>query len=369
MIPIAKPWIGQQEIDAVVSVLASGTIAQGPKVAELEKKIAGYCNVRHAVALNSGTAALHTALKVAGIGHGDEVITTPFTFIATVNTILMVGATPVFADISPDTLMINPQEIKKKITKKTKAIVTVDLYGQLCDYDAISEIARAHNLIIIEDACQAIGASWNGKMAGSFGDMAAFSCYATKNITCGEGGILTTNTQKFAHAAALFRQHGRTNLQHYDYNDVGYNYRMTDIQAAILCAQLDKVEHITAKRNEHAAYLTNHLKKSTWIQTPTIKKGNLSAFHQYTIKILPGTTHSREKVAAYLAKKGIASGIYYPLPLHLCTHIKKFGYAPGDFPVAEAMSEQVLSLPIFPQLTPAELQQIITAFEELDNNV
>ena len=251
MIPIAKPFIGDEEIRAVSEVLKSGIIAQGPKVRELEEKFAKFCGTKYATALNSGTAALHTALHAAGIKQGDEAITTPFTFISTANTILMLGAKPVFADIDEDTFNINPEKIKDKITEKTKAILTVDLYGHLCDYDKISKIAGG-SIIIIEDSCQAIDAEYNKKKAGSFGNMGAFSFYATKNITCGEGGILTTNNKEYAENAELFRQHGRSKMTTYDYADMGYNYRMTDICASILLEQLKKIHIITKKRIENA---------------------------------------------------------------------------------------------------------------------
>ena len=233
MIPIASPFIGDEEVKAVTDVLKSGFIAQGPKVKVLENKFAEFCSRKYAIAVNSGTAALHTALKIGGVDKGDEVITTPFSFIATANTILMQQAKPVFVDIEEDTFNIDPQNLKEKINKKTKAIVTVDLYGHLCDYDEIEQITKDNNLILIEDAAQAIDAEYKGKKAGNFGDLSAFSFYATKNIACGEGGIVTTNNEDYAKNAKSFRQHGMSTLAKYDYVDLGYNYRMTDISAAV----------------------------------------------------------------------------------------------------------------------------------------
>lgn len=365
MIPIAKPYIDDKEIKAVSDVLKSGTIAQGPKVSEFEKIFAEFCGTGYAVAVNSGTAGLHTALSSAGIKQGDEVITTPFTFIATANTVLMQGAKPVFVDIQEDTFNIDAKKIGQKITKRAKAIVTVDLFGHLCDYDEINEIAKDNKLIVIADACQAVNAEYKGKKAGSFGDIATFSFYATKNIACGEGGAITTNNKGYAENAKLFRQHGRSNMVGYDYSNVGYNYRMTDISAAILLEQLKKIEVITKKRIENAAYLSKELCKIRGLQIPIVKEGHKHVFHQYTIKVGRDFKLTRDELIKYLNDKGIGCSIFYPKPLHLCEHIKKLGYKKGDFPIAEKLSEQVLSLPVHPHLTMQEMDYIIDAFKEL----
>ncbi len=365
MIQISKPFIGKEEIEAVTDVLKSGNIAQGQKVRELEEKFAKFCGTKYTIAVNSGTAALHTALNSVGIKPGDDVITTPFTFIATANSILMAGAKPVFADIEQDTFNINPEKIKDKITKKTKAIMTVDLYGQLCDYEEIGKIAEKNNLTVIEDACQAIGAEFNGKKAGSFGDIGVFSFYATKNITCGEGGAVVTNNRDYADKSKLFRQHGRSNMSTYDYISLGYNYRMTDIQAAMLLEQFKKINIITKKRIENAKYFSKELGKIKGITIPAIKKNNKHVFHQYTIKIEKDFKLSREELVNKLSEKGISTGVYYPKPLHLCTHFKKFGYKEGDFPVAEKLSKQVLSLPVHPNLSKEDLNCIVDAIRKI----
>lgn len=364
MIPIAKPFIGNEEKKAVLEVLDSGLIAQGPKVAEAEEKLAYTCSTRHAVLLNSGTAGLHTSLHVAGIGKDDEVITTPFTFIATANTIMMQSAKPVFADIELDTFNIDPKSIEEKITKKTKAIITVDLYGHLCDYVEIKKIADEHGFIVIEDACQAIGAEYNKKVAGSFGHMGIFSFYATKNITCGEGGAIVTDNKEYAEKAKLFRQHGMSALGAYDYNDAGYNYRTTDINAAILLEQLKKLDKITKKRIENAKFLGDNLENISGIQIPVVKKGHKHVFHQYTIKVNKFKL-SRDKLVEYLKKKGIGCSIYYPRPLHLCESFTKLGYKKGDFPVAEEASETVLSLPVHPSLKQKELKFIVDSIKNI----
>ena len=364
MIPIAKPYIGEEEKKAVLEVLDSGIISQGPKVEEFEKKFADFCGVKSSVAFNSGTAAIHTALYVMGIGKGDEVITTPSTFIATANPILMQQAKPVFADIKPDTFNIDPKQILEKITEKTKAIISVDLYGQLCDYDKINKIARDNNLLVIEDACQAVNASFGGKKAGSFGDIGCFSFYATKNMTCGEGGSITTDNQEYADKAKLFRQHGMSGLGKYDYDDIGYNYRTTYINAAILIEQLKKIEMLTEKRIKNAEYFNENLKDIEGVEIPFVKKGFRHVFHQYTIKV-DGFKLSRDKLIEHLKERGIDSKVYYPKPLHLCRNFRKLGYKEGDFPVTEEVNKQMLSLPIYPSLSKEELYLIMDVIKEI----
>jgi dTDP-4-amino-4,6-dideoxygalactose transaminase len=366
MIPIAKPFLDDNEIKAVSEVLKSGIIAQGPKVRELEEKFARLCGTKYAVAVNSGTAALHTSLHVAGIKKDDEVITTPFTFIATANTILMQQAKPVFVDIDEETFNIDANKIKEKITKKTKAIITVDLYGNLCDYNKINKIAKNDNLIVIEDACQAINAESNGKKAGNFGNIAAFSFYGTKNITCGEGGMITTDNKEYADNAKLFRQHGRSKMTSYEYSGLGYNYRATDISAAILLEQLKKIEGITKKRIENATYLSENLDKIKGIKVPGAKSNGSHVFHQYTIRVLENFKLNRDGLNEYLNKNEIGTGIYYPKPLHLLPHIKKFGYKGGDFPIAEKLSSQVISLPVHPHLAKEQLDYIVNTIKELE---
>ena len=250
MIPIAKPLIGDEEIEEVVKVLKSGFIAQGPKVAEFEEKFAEYIGVKHAVATSSGTTALHTALLALGIKAGDEVVTTPFTFAATSNSVLYVGAKPVFVDVNPETYNIDPEKIAEAITDKTKAIMPVHLYGQPADMDPIREIADENDLKVIEDAAQAHGAVYRGKMVGSMGDAACFSFYPTKNMTTSEGGMVTTDDGATADAARAIRAHGES--QRYTHVMLGYNFRMTDVAAAIGLAQLKKLDTFNGKRIENA---------------------------------------------------------------------------------------------------------------------
>jgi perosamine synthetase len=365
MIHIAKPFIDEKEVDAVTKVIRSGIIAQGPVVKELEQKFAEYIGVKHAVMLNSGTAALHAALAVAGIKKGDEVITTPFSFVATANTILMVGAKPIFADISNDDFNIDFNKIKEKITDKTKAIIAVDLYGQIANYEEIEPYCKENDIVLITDSCQAIASEQNGKKAGAFGDMGTFSFYATKNICCGEGGFLTTNNDEYAHKVRLFRQHGRKDMIGYDYASLGYNYRSTDINAAILMEQLKKVDFITNKRISNAKFLTENLSKIEGIKTPVINSGNKHCFHQYTIIIDDDFKLSRDDLIKYLKDKGVGCAIYYPQPIHLATTYQNIGYRKGDYPISEEMCKRVISLPVHPNLSKEELDKIVKVFEEI----
>jgi dTDP-4-amino-4,6-dideoxygalactose transaminase len=354
MIPIAKPLIGQEEIDSVVRVMESGTIAEGPRVKEFEELFAQYVGVGHAVAVNSGTAALHVALLAHGIGQGDEVITTPFTFIATANSVLFTGAKPVFADVREDTFNIDPEDIERKITKNTKAIIPVDLYGHPADMEAIEDIAKRHGLAVIEDACQAHGASCNGRKAGSF-DIGCFSFYPTKNMTTSEGGIITTNDKDFADRARMVRSHG-SKVRYY-HEMLGFNLRMTDISAAIGIAQLRKVDSFNARRIENARLLSDLLQGVKGIVPPRVKPGYTHVFHQYTIRVTDGFRLSRDDVMKKLGDAGISSFIYYPLPIHQQPFYREIGYSESH-PIAERLAKEVLSLPIHPSVSSEDIHFI-----------
>jgi len=363
MIHVAAPEIGDEEIKGVNDVLKSGMLAQGPKVAEFEANFAAYCGTTYAVAVNSGTAALHAALFVAGVGPGDEVITTPFSFIATINPILMVGATPVLVDIDPITFNIDPTKIEAAVTDKTKAIIPVHLYGQPCDWSEIKAIATKHKLLVIEDACQAVGATYDGVKVGNLGDLGCFSLYATKNIMCGEGGIVTTNNQGYAEALRSFRQHGM--IAPYEYADLGYNYRMSDLHAAIAVEQLKKIDRFNEVRQRNARLLSAGLQSIKDLELPTIVNNRTHVFHQYTIRLRQTFPHSRLDFMTALRDKEVGSGIYYPNPLHAYPHIKALGYKLGDFPAAEQAASEVLSLPVHPKVSEADIRQIIRAVQEL----
>lgn len=365
MINIAAPEIGPEEIAAVNAVLDSGMLAQGPKVAELEEVFAEYCGTKYAVAVNSGTAAIHSALYAAGLGPGDEVITTPFSFIATINPILFMGAKPVLVDIDPVSFNIDVSKVEAAVTDKTKVIMPVHLYGQVCDFAEIEAIADKHNLKIIEDSCQAIGASYGDKKAGSLGSAGCFSLYATKNIMSGEGGMISTDDEAYVTAIKRFRQHGMSST--YQYEGIGYNYRITDLQAAIAIEQLKKADKFNAARQRNAKIFDEGLQGITGLVTPVVGANRDHVYHQYTIRITDKLSITREDLIKGLKERGIGAGIYYPKPLHAIPHIAEFGYKIGDFPEAELASTQVLSLPVHPKVSEKDARSIVAAIKELTN--
>lgn len=354
MIPIAKPLLGEEEINAVTDVLRSGVIAEGARVAEFERDFADYIGVEYAVAVNSGTSALHAALLAHGIGPGNEVITTSFSFIATANSILFTGARPVFADIKYDTFNIDPDDIINKITSKTKALMPAHLYGQSAEMKTIMEIAADHNLIVIEDACQAHGATYDGKKAGSYGT-GAFSFYPTKNMTTSEGGIITTDDSEIAERARMIRSHG--SKQRYVHEMLGYNFRMTDISAVIGLVQLGKLDDFTLMRQRNAQILSEGLRDLDGITIPVIRDGCSHVFHQYTIR-----AKKRDELAAMLNSEGIGTGTYYPIPIHKQPVYKELGYD-YNLPECEKAAEETLSLPVHPGVSKTELNTIIKSIK------
>ena len=349
-IPIAKPQLGEEEKAAVMAVLDSGMLAQGRQVAEFEAQFAELCGVKHAVAVASGTAALWLALAAHEIGPGDEVITTPFSFIASSNSILYVGARPVFADIEPDTYLLQPSAIEERITGRTRAILPVHLYGQPCDMTAIMEIARRHKLVVVEDACQAHGAIDQGKSVGGFGT-GCFSLYATKNMTTGEGGIITTNDDALAERLRLLRNHGQS--QRYEHAILGYHFRMTDMQAALGLVQLRKLPALTEQRIANAQHLSERLQG---VELPVVVPGRRHVFHQYTVRV----ADNRAALQQHLQEQGIGTAIHYPCPIHHQPVYQSLGYR-DTLPQAEAASRQVLSLPVHPALSQSDLDRIIHA--------
>ena len=353
MIPIAKPMVGDEEKKAVLDVLDSGMLAQGKKVKEFEEKFAEYIGAKYAVATSSGTTALHLALLASGVKSGDEVITTPFTFISTATPILFCNAKPVFADINPRTFNIDPEKIEGVVTSKTKAVLPVHLYGQSCEMDRIMEIADKHNLIVIEDACQAHGAEYKGKKVGGIGDAGCFSFYPTKNMTTGEGGMVTTTDEELAEEIRMLRDHGQK--ERYNYVMVGYNFRMTDIAAAVGIEQLKKLDKFNEKRRGNAGFLSEQL--NGVVEIPYLLHGVRHVFHQYTIKI-----EKREMLKENLKKDGIGFGIYYPKPLHFYEPLKS--YVNNDLKNAENVCEKVLSLPVHPGLSEANLERIVCSVKK-----
>jgi perosamine synthetase len=357
MIPISKPYIGEAEKRAVMEVLDSGMLVQGSRAARLEEKFAAACGVKHAVATSSGTTALHLALLAHGVGPGDEVITPSFTFIASVNSILFCGAQPVMVDIQANSFNIDPSRVEAAVTPRTKAIMPVHLYGQTCDMDALQAIADRHGLAIIEDACQAVGARYQGRAAGSFGT-GCFSLYATKNVMSGEGGMITTDNDELADRCRMLRNHG---MQRRYYHDMlGYNFRTSDLHAAIGLAQIERLEEFTAKRRANAAYLNAHI---TSVITPQVQAGCEHVWHQYTVRVDGG--RDRDAAVKQLNEAGVGTGIFYPVPAHKQAYLIALGLDGVHLPVTEKLAQEVISLPVHPQLSQADLETIVSEVNKL----
>ncbi|MGQ9530033.1 MAG: DegT/DnrJ/EryC1/StrS family aminotransferase [Candidatus Bathycorpusculaceae bacterium] len=348
MIPINAPLIGEEEIKAVTEVLKSGILTHalgaGPMVTKFEKEFAKYAGTKHAIAVNSGTAALHLAMMGVGIKLRDEVILPSFTFVATAEAIVMVGAKPVFVDIDPETYNISPQKIEKAITKKTKAIVPVDLYGLPADMQPIREIADKHALLIIEDAAQAHGATYKGKTVGTLADVTCWSLYASKNITTGEGGVITTNNDEIAEKIRIMRSHGEK--EKYKSTMLGYNYRMPEMEAAIGCVQLQKLPKFLARRRENAMRLTEKLAKARKLQLPKETEDCKHSWYLYTVRLKHADEKARNKILEELRRRGIGAEAYYVNPVHLMPYYIKFGKY--RLPETEKASKQVFSLPVHP---------------------
>ncbi|ANL31290.1 DegT/DnrJ/EryC1/StrS family aminotransferase protein (plasmid) [Rhizobium phaseoli] len=349
----------KSEIDAaVLGVLASGQYILGEEVARLEQEFADYCNVKHAIAVNTGTSALHLSLLAAGVGPGDEVITVPFTFVATVSAICYTGARPVFVDVEPVTLTMDPAQLEAKITTRTKAIIPVHLYGQMADMDAIQAIAGHYRIPVIEDACQAHGAQYKGARAGSLGASGCFSFYPGKNLgACGEGGIVVTNRDDQAKTMRMLRDWGQE--QRYHHLLKGFNYRMDAIQGAILRIKLRHLEAWTEARRTHAGRYSSLLGRSAHLTTPVEKDGRRHVYHVYAIR-----SRDRDELQRVLSAEGIQSGLHYPIPVHLQKAHADLGYKTGDFPVSEAAAKEVLSLPIYPEMPAWHVDQVAAALED-----
>ncbi len=343
--------IAQEVETAIAGILESGRYIGGENVTALEKELAEYCGARVGIGVNSGTDALKLSLFALGIGPGDEVITSPFTFVAPVEVLCILGAKPVFADIDPQTFCLDPKRVAEKITPRTKAILPVHLYGHPADMTAIMALAEKHGLVVVEDACQAIGAKHQGRAAGTFGAAGCISFYPTKNLgAAGDGGMVITNDEALAARIGLLRNHG--NADAYHYTSLGYNSRLDEIQAAILRIKLRRLAEWNEARRRNAARYSSLL-ASAPIITPVEKPGNYHIYHQYTVR-----TPHRDKLRAWLGAAGIGSMVYYPEPLHTQEPYRFLGYHEGDFPCAEQACREVVSLPIYPELTEGEIQEV-----------
>ena len=347
------------ELDAaVLGVLASAQYVLGDEVAAFEREFAQWCGVDHAIAVNSGTSALHLALLAAGVGPGDEVITVPFTFVATVSAISYTGARTVFVDIEPLTFTMDPRKLEAAITPRTKAIVPVHLYGQMADMGAIMDIAERHGLQVVEDACQAHGAEYRGRRAGGFGAAGCFSFYPGKNLgACGEGGLVVTNDDQRATTMRRLRDWGQSQRYHHDMK--GFNYRMDAIQGAILRVKLRHLDAWTEGRRDHARRYSSLLAGSRLVRPPAEAADRRHVYHIYAVR-----SPERESLRRMLDEAGVQTGLHYPIPVHLQRAHADLGYQVGDFPMAEAAAREVLSLPIFPEMTTRQIARVVELLQE-----
>ena len=345
---------------AIQGVLDSCQFTLGSEVLAFEQEFAAYCRAQHGIGVNTGTSALHMALLAAGVGRGDEVITVPFTFVATVSAIDYTGATPVFVDIDPQTFTMDPAKLEAAITSKTKAIIPVHLYGQCADMDPILAIAKGHGLVVIEDACQAHGAEYKGRRAGSMGDMGCFSFYPGKNLGAyGEAGMVVTDNSDFTRTIRMLRDWGAEKKYHHVLK--GYNFRMEGIQGAVLRVKLRHLEAWTEARRTAAAHY-DRLLASSGVATPRAMAHNRHVYHIYAVR-----TGSRKAWQDTLLAQGIQSGIHYPTPVHLLPAFADLGYREGQFPRSERAANEVLSLPMFPELTEAQCEEVACAIKYLES--
>ena len=366
-IPYGHQWIDEKDIKEVGRALRHDFITQGPKVEEFEKAVANYCGAKYAVAVSSGTAALHSAYAVANIKEGDEVITSPLTFVATSNAVVYCGGKPVFVDIKEDTLCIDPKEIEKKITKRTKAIVPVDFAGHPCDYDEILKIAKKHKLLVIEDAAHSMGSKYKGRRVGSLADMTILSFHPVKTITTGEGGMVLTDNRILYEKLKVFRHHGITKKPeqgkwYYEIKELGYNYRLTDFQCALGLSQLKKIDRFIRRRREIVKKYNDAFKNIRELITPAEKDYISSAFHIYVIQLhLDRLKTGRKEIFEALQKAGIGVQVHY-VPVHLQPfYMNKFGYKKGGFPIAEKYYEKAITLPLFPKMTNKDVKDVVNA--------
>ncbi len=375
-LPYGKQWIDKDDISKVVKVLESDWITTGPILNEFETKFAELTDSKYAIALSSGTAALHVAVCACNLKPGDEAITSPFTFAATSNSLLFQGSHPVFADVKRDTYNIDPAEIKKRITANTRAIMPVDFAGQPCDIFEIKEIARENDLYVIEDAAHAVGADYNGKKIGSISDATIFSFHPVKQMTTGEGGIITTNNEEIAESARLYRNHGlskdaverfgKHGSWYYEMTHLGFNYRLTDIHAALGLGQLEKLIKFIERRTEIASVYNAAFEDVEEIRTPTVKTNIKHAWHLYVIEIIPDKLKvDRDQIFKAFRAENIGVNVHY-IPVHLHPYYHdNLGCKTGDYPVAEKIFERVISLPMFPGMSDDDVNDVVNAVKKV----
>lgn len=378
-LPYAVPLIDDEDINEVVETLKSGWVAKGPRTIEFEKRFAEYTGAKYAVAMNSATAALHIALIAGGVKQGDEVITTPITFAATANTIIHVGATPVFVDVDPETFCIDVNKIEEKITDKTTAIVPVHYTGHACDMDKIRAIAEKYNLFVSEDAAHAIDTFYKGDLIGKKGDCASFSFYATKNICTGEGGMLTTNSEDIAEKARVMSTHGMSKAAwnrygkggawRYDIEYPGHKYNMFDIQAALAKTQMNKLSAMQDRRKEIVKKYEEGFSRLDGIKLPPEADYTTHSWHLYVVRLeIDKLTIDRDKFIELMGEANIGTSVHF-IPVHLMSYYREnFGYKEGDFPVAESYFDTILSLPLYPKMTDEDVQDVINAVTHIISN-
>ena len=371
-LPFNQPDIGEEEIDEVVKTLRSGWITTGPRTKEFERRFAAYVNSRHAIAVNSCTGGLHVALAAAGIGPGDEVVVPTMTFCATANVVVHLGATPIIVDVEPDTLNIDPQCLDAAITRRTKAVIPVHLYGHPCEMDRINDITEAHDVLVIEDAAHAVAAEWRGRRIGSFSLATAFSFYATKNLTTAEGGMITTDDDDYAERMRILSLHGisrdawkRYSAEgswYYEVSVPGFKYNLTDLQAALGLHQLSRLEDMTCRRAKLAGQYRAGLSGLPEVELPIVRPGIRHAWHLYPIRLRPELlTIDRARFIEQLKSEGIGTSVHF-IPLHRHPYYRdRFHFQPSYFPVADAAYERLISLPLYPRMTDSDVSDAIEA--------
>ena len=373
-IPYGRQWITDDDIQAVVDVLRGDWITQGPKVAEFEESLARYCGSKYAVAVSSGTAALHCAMYAMGIGPGDEVVSSPITFAATANSVIYMGAKPVFADVEPGTLLIDPADVERKITEKTKAIISVDYAGHPCEYDRLREIADHHSLSLLSDSCHALGAEYHGRKCGAISDLSTFSFHPVKHITTGEGGMITTDNFECAERMRRFRSHGisadhakrkEQGTWYHEMLDLGFNYRITDFQCALGISQMAKLPQFLKRRREIAARYDEAFGKMPGLEPLAVSGEITHAYHLYVIRVIKDECgKSRDQLFDTLRGSGLGVNVHY-IPVHLHPYYReRLNTGPGMCPVAEKAYEEILSIPIHPLMTQAHVDRVIGAVNE-----
>ncbi len=363
-IPLSRPSITEAEISRVTKVLRSGRLALGPEIIEFERRMCQATGSNFAVATSSGTAALHLIVRSLGIGTGDEVITTPYSFIASSNALLFEGATPVFVDIEPDTFNINPDLIEDAITERTKAILAVDVFGCPADWTRLREIANSHDIALIDDSCEALGATYGGQPLGSQGDASAFGFYPNKQVTTGEGGCITTNSESIASLCRSMLNQGRAHRDRMEHVRLGYNYRLSEVAAAIGCAQLERLNELLAKRENLAAHYSKRLREETPLILPSPHPGR--SWFVYVVRVPEGfTTAHRDQIIHDMAEEGIACAPYFP-SIHTQPFYKDtFGYQRRAFPVAEAVSDSSLAIPFYPDMSMDDADRVSTTLAQV----